>query len=122
MPATVTVLTFFQKAIRFLLLPMALFALLVLGSLWVIIRQRGGWNWLCGGKGRYAGFDNVYELQQRPPGPYGPAPYAQGPPQFTPQPYYPVQPVQQWGLPPVPPIAPQVQKMGVMTQERPVFK
>ncbi|KAF3041360.1 hypothetical protein E8E12_008294 [Didymella heteroderae] len=111
------------KATRFLLLPMAVFALLVLGSLWVIIRQRGGIKWLLGGKGRYAGFDNAYELQQGArQGPYAPAPYAQGPPQWAPQPYYPVQPAQQLGSPPAPSAAPQVQKMGVAADERPVFR
>ena len=112
-----------QKATRFLLLPMAIFALLVLSSLWVIIRQRGGWKWLCGGKGRYAGFDNAYELQQgAPQGPYAPAPYAQAQPQWAPQPYYPVQPAQQWGPPQASPMVPQVQKTGVTTDERPVFR
>lgn len=102
---------------------MAIFALLVLGSLWVIIRQRGGWKWLCGGKGRYAGFDSAYELQHSAPqGPYAPAPYAQGPQQWAPQAYYPMQPVQQGELPPAPSVVPQVQKMGVTTDERPVFR
>ena len=117
------VLMYQQKATRFLLLPMAIFALLVLSSLWVIIRQRGGWKWLCGGKGRYAGFDNAYELQQgAPQGPYAPAPYAQAQPQWAPQPYYPVQPAQQWGPPQASPMVPQVQKMGLTTDERPVFR
>lgn len=112
-----------QKATRFLLLAMAIFSLLVLGSLWVIIRQRGGFEWLWGGKGRYAGFNAAYELQQGgPPGPYAPGPHAQGPPQWAPQPYYPVQPVQQWGPPPALQTAPQVQKMGVTTDERPIFR
>jgi hypothetical protein len=116
-------LIYLKKATRFLLLPMAIFALLVLGSLWVIIRQRGGLKWLCGGKGRYAGFDNAYELQQGGiPGPYAPVPYAQGPPQWAPQPYYHVQPVQQSGPSPAPSTVPQVQKMGVTTDERPVFR
>ncbi|KAH6621973.1 hypothetical protein C7974DRAFT_214172 [Boeremia exigua] len=86
------------RATRFLLIPMAIFALLVLVSLWVLARQRGGFKWLCGGKGRYAGFDNVYELQQGS----HPAPYAQGPPQWAPQPHYVMPPVQQWGPAPVP--------------------
>ncbi|KAF1931304.1 uncharacterized protein M421DRAFT_48097, partial [Didymella exigua CBS 183.55] len=81
------------KATRFLLIPMAIFALLFLGSLWIIICQRGGVKWLCGGKGRYAGFNNAYELQQGGPlGSYAPGPYAQGPSQWAPQPYHHVQP------------------------------
>lgn len=97
---------------------MAIFALLVLVSLWVLIRQRGGLNWLCRGKERYAGFDNVYELQQGGP----PAPYAQGPSQWTPQPYYVVQPVQQWGPPPVPQMVSPVQKTDAMAEQRAVFR
>lgn len=93
-----------QKATRFLLLPVAIFSLLFLISLWILTRQRGGLKWLIGGKGRYAGFDNVYELQQG--GPQGV--YVQNPPpphpsqQWTPQPYYVVPPSQQWGPPPTP--------------------
>lgn len=97
---------------------MAIFALLVLVSLWVIIHQRGGLKWLCGGKGRYAGFDNAYELQQGVP----PGPYAQGPPRCAPQPYYPVQSPQQWVPPSAPPPVPQVHKMGITTDERLVFR
>jgi hypothetical protein len=111
-------------------------------SVWVLIRQRGGLKWLCGGKGRYAGFDNVYELQQGgppgqyahgPPGPYvqgSSGPYAQGPPQWAPQPYYVSQPAQQWGPPPVPQMmpqmapqmAPQEHKTEATASERPVFR
>lgn len=132
-------LTLVQKATRFLLVPMAIFSLLFLVSLWVLIRQRGGLKWLCGGKGRYAGFDNVYELQQGgppgqyaqgPPGAYAQDPYGQGPPQWTPQPYYVSQPAQQWGPPPVPQMmpqmvpqmAPQEQKTEATVSERPVFR
>ena len=129
-------LTFVQKATRFLLIPIAIFSLLVLVSFWFLIRQRGGLKWLCGGKGRYAGFDNVYELQQGGPpgqyaqgttGPYVQGPYAQGPPQWAPQPYYVVQPAQQWGPPPVPQMmapqmAPQEQKSDATASERPVFR
>ncbi|KAG9204551.1 hypothetical protein G6514_001010, partial [Epicoccum nigrum] len=122
------------KATRFLLIPMAIFSLLVLVSLWVLIRQRGGLKWLCGGKGRYAGFDNVYELQQGgPPGPYaqgppGPyvqspyvqgssGPYVQGPPPWAPQQYYVAQPAQHWGPPPVPQMMPQMAPQ-MMPQEQ----
>ncbi|KAF3007601.1 hypothetical protein E8E13_007824 [Curvularia kusanoi] len=92
------------KASRFLLIPTAVFSLLALASFWILIRQRGGLKWLWGGKGRYAGFDNVYELQQGGP----PAPYMQGPPQWGPQPYYIVPPNQQWGPPPAPQMMPQM--------------
>ncbi|KAJ4991594.1 hypothetical protein SVAN01_02975 [Stagonosporopsis vannaccii] len=106
------------RATRFLLIPMAIFALLVLISLLVLIRQRGGLKWLFGGKGRYAGFDNVFELQQGGP----PAPYAQGPPQWAPQPYYAVQPAQQWGPPPLPQMAPSDRKTDATAEERAVFR
>lgn len=108
------VLTSMQKATRFLLIPMAIFSLLFLVSLWILVRQRGGFKWLCGGKGRYAGFDNVYELQQGGP----PAPYVQPPPHWAPQPYYAVQPVQQWAPQPMH----QGQKTDVTTDERAVFR
>lgn len=108
------VLTSMQKATRFLLIPMAIFSLIVLVSLWILVRQRGGFKWLCGGKGRYAGFDNVYELQQGGP----PAPYVQAPPQWTPQPYYVVRPAQQWA----PQAVPYGQKTDVTTDERAVFR
>lgn len=75
------------RATRFLLIPMAIASALALVSLWVIVQQRGGFRWLSGGKGRYGGFDNVYELQNAPPG----GPYAVQPaPQWSPQPH------QQW--------------------------
>ena len=97
---------------------MAIFSLLVVVSLWILVRQRGGVKWLCGGKPRYAGFDNVYELQQTAP----PAPYVQGPPQWAPQPYYAVQPVQQWGSPPVQQPVPQALNSDVKIGERAVFR
>ncbi|KAJ8111343.1 hypothetical protein OPT61_g6038 [Boeremia exigua] len=110
------------KATRFLLIPMAIFALLVIVSLWVLIRQRGGFKWLCGGKGRYAGFDNAYELQQSGT----PLPYAQAPPQWVPQPapqpYYVVQPTQRWGSPPVPQMSSQESKTTGTADERAVFR
>jgi hypothetical protein len=88
------------KAIRYMLIPMAVSSALVLVSLWVLVRERGGFKWLRGGKGRYGGFEDVYEL-----GPTAPsAPYAFHPaPQWSPQPYQqwlPV-PVQQWAPQPV---------------------
>jgi hypothetical protein len=88
------------KAIRYMLVPMAVSSALVLGSLWVLVRERGGSKWLRGGKGRYGGFEDVYEL-----GPTAPsAPYAFHPaPQWSPQPYQQWQPVpvQQWAPQPV---------------------
>jgi hypothetical protein len=102
-----------QKATRFLLLPIAIFSLLVIISLWILVRERGGFKWVCGGKGRYAGFDNPYELRPSEP----PAPYIQHPPQWAPQPYYVVQPVQQWAPLPMN----QGQKTNVTTDERVVY-
>jgi hypothetical protein len=69
--------------------------IMTLVSLWVLVRERGGLKWLNGGKGRYGGFDNVYELQ--PSAPNGT--YAFQPaPQWSPQPYqqWPPQAYQQW--------------------------
>ncbi|KAL1792861.1 hypothetical protein ACET3X_009368 [Alternaria dauci] len=86
-----------SKAMRFLLIPTAVAALLVFVSLWVLVRERGGVKWMFGGKGRYAAFANAYEMG--PPGPS--APYA-GPPgqQWVQQPW-PVQNGQQWAGQPV---------------------
>jgi hypothetical protein len=95
------------KATRFLLIPMAVASALVLVSLWVLVRERGGLKWLSGGKGRYGGFEDVYEL-----GPNAPtAPYAFQPaPQWSPQPYQQWQPVpvQQWAPQPVQQIPQQI--------------
>lgn len=56
------------KATRLLLIPMAVSSALVLVSLWILVRDRGGLKWLIGGKGRYGGFENVYELRPTNPG------------------------------------------------------
>jgi hypothetical protein len=83
------------KATRFLLIPMAVSSAIVLVSLWVLVRDRGGLKWLGGGKGRYGGFKSVYELQPTASS----APYAfQAAPQGTPQPFqqWPQQPHHQW--------------------------
>jgi hypothetical protein len=132
------------KAMRFLLIPMAVAAFSVFVSLWVLVRRRGGLKWVLGGKGRYAAFANAYEMQ--PPGP--PSPYA-GPPgqqwipqpwpaqpgqqwlgqpmqqQWVPQPYqqWGPQPVQQWGPQPVvqQPVS-QVPKSDATVEQRPVFR
>ncbi|KAF9697933.1 hypothetical protein EKO04_004124 [Ascochyta lentis] len=100
------------KATRFLLVPLAIFSLLVNISLWLLVHQRGGFGWLCGGKGRYAGFDNVYELQQSG----RLAPHMQPLPQWTTQPCYVVQPVQLW----TPQQLPQSQKEIASTDARAV--
>lgn len=128
------------QAMRYLMLPMAVAAVCVLGSLWVLVRSRGGVKWAFGGKGRYGGFRGAYELQ-----PQGAEGQYAGPPggqwvqqpvqqwtmqpgqQWTPQPYqqwapHPAQqwgpqPVQQWGTQPVA----QVPKSDANVEQRPVF-
>lgn len=105
------------KATRFLLIGMAVASLLVIVSLWILIRDRGGFKWLFGGKGRYGGFENIYEMQ-----PTGPPPpfFAQPIPQWTPQ------PVQQWVAQPVQQCTPhpvfQTQKSGAPENQRTVFR
>jgi hypothetical protein len=83
------------KATRLLLIPMAVSAALVLVSLWVLVRHRGGMGWLFGGKGRYAGFANVYELRPTSPGAQR---VAQPQQQWMPYPVqqWPQQTYQQW--------------------------
>ncbi|KAF2133770.1 hypothetical protein P153DRAFT_380951 [Dothidotthia symphoricarpi CBS 119687] len=51
------------KATRFCLIGIAISSLLVIVSASILIRSRGGIKWLLGGKGRYAGFESVYELR-----------------------------------------------------------
>jgi hypothetical protein len=51
------------KAARVLLIPMAVSSALVLVSLYILLRDRGGLRWLFGGKGRYGGFENMYEMR-----------------------------------------------------------
>lgn len=71
---------------------MAIASLLVLFGLWVIFRARGGVKWLFGGKDRYAGFEDAYEMPSTgPPVPYAGLPGSPGP-QWMPQPYYVAQP------------------------------
>jgi hypothetical protein len=94
------------KATRYLLIPMAIASALVLVSLWILVRERGGFKWLAGGKGRYGGFEDAYELGSSAPT----APYAFQPaPQWSPQPYqhWAPQPYQQWQPMPVQQWAPQ---------------
>ncbi|KAF2006010.1 hypothetical protein P154DRAFT_518238 [Amniculicola lignicola CBS 123094] len=52
-----------SKATRLLLIPLALSALLVLVSAYILTRDRGSLSWLFGGKGRYAGFPDLYPMQ-----------------------------------------------------------
>jgi len=124
------------KAMRFFLLPMAVAALAVLGSLWVLVRSRGGVKWVFGGKGRYAGFRGAYEMQPhgtegqyagQPAGQWVQQPWAgqpvqqwQGQPgqQWMAQPYqqWGGQPAQQWGPQTVQQPGPQpVQQLGQQT-------
>ncbi len=100
-----------EKANRFLLIPMAISALLVLVSVGVLVRNRGGITWLIGGKGIYSGFDSMYEL--RPTDPFAPHPatqYAvQSAPTWAPHPAsnWPAQHAQQPMHQPVPQPTPQ---------------
>lgn len=108
------------KATRILLIAMIVASLLVIVSLWVLIRERGGFKWLSGGKGRYGGFASVYEMQPTTPSaPYMPQPVQQWSPQPA-QPWvgHPNQQYQQW-MPQ--PIAYNVQP-GAVADQRTVFK
>lgn len=117
------------KAERFMLLALAISALLVLVSLWSLVRARGGVKWIFGGKGRYAAFQSMYEMQ--PPSTYVGEP--PGGPQCMPQPVqqWSGQPVQQWAPQPyqqwVPhavqhwaPPAVQTPKIDTTVEQRPV--
>ena len=117
-----------QKGMRFLVLGLIGAAVLVLGSVAVVVRGRGGWKWVRGGKGRYAGFQGVYEMQS--PGVSVPYVGAQGgqwmhqtgqgqPVQhLVPQTY---QPVQQMGSQPAVPPVVQVSNSDATNSQRPVF-
>jgi hypothetical protein len=115
-----------QKATRFMLIPLAVSALLVMVSTCILTRDRGGTKWLFGGKGRYGGFASVYEM-----GPQAPAPPYQHGAQFHPMPQQYPGPQQYWAsqqyhMPqqyPVPFQAPaQAPKDGATTGERAVFR
>jgi hypothetical protein len=82
------------KATRYLLIALAVASVLVLVSLWAVVKRRGGFKWLMGGKGRYAGFEDAYHMQ--PPG--GHAAYrGQAAPQWGTQTYQHMPgPYQQW--------------------------
>jgi hypothetical protein len=89
------------KATRYLLIPMIISSALVLVSWWMIVRDRGGFKWLSGGKGRYGGFQSVYELGPATPNSH----YVFQPaPQGSPQPYqqWTPQAHQQWSPAPMP--------------------
>ncbi|KAH8723468.1 hypothetical protein GQ44DRAFT_314814 [Phaeosphaeriaceae sp. PMI808] len=114
------------KTVRYMLIPMAISAALALVSLSVLVRDRGGLKWLVGGKGRYAGFDDAYEMQPTPPN----ASYVvQTTPQWAPQQYQQWSPVpaQNWAQQPIQPI-PQpvpgshVQEPDAKTGQQHVFK
>ncbi|KAJ4350007.1 uncharacterized protein N0V89_008628 [Didymosphaeria variabile] len=68
------------KSTRFMLIPVAIGSILAIIAVWFAAKPRGGTSWLVGGKGRYGGFQSVYEM-----GPQGPPPqYQHAPPQFYP--------------------------------------
>jgi hypothetical protein len=72
---------------------MAIASLLILGSLWVLVRVRGGVAWLCGGRGRYAGLEKAHQMRPQPQPYYVVAqPAQQQQQQWAP---YPVQHIQQ---------------------------
>lgn len=48
-----------------MLIPLAISSALIVLSAWVLIGDRGGIKWLFGGRGRYGGFDSIYEMQPR---------------------------------------------------------
>ncbi|EUC33859.1 hypothetical protein COCCADRAFT_36413 [Bipolaris zeicola 26-R-13] len=122
-----------SQAMRYLLLPMAVAAMAVLGSLWVLVRGRGGLKWLFGGKGRYAGFRGAYELQPQEQGTVysGPLPpvqwQGQQGQQWAPQAYQPYG-QQLYGQQPAQPLAPQpqvvaqVSKSDANVEQRPVYQ
>jgi len=103
-----------QKGMRFLVLGLVGAAVLVLGSVAVVVRGRGGWKWVGGGRGRYAGFQGVYEMQS--PGVAVPYVGAQGG-QWMPQAGQ-GQPVQHW----VPQTYQPVQQMGSQPAVQPVVQ
>lgn len=113
------------KATRLLLIPMAVSSALVLVSLWILVRDRGGLKWLVGGKGRYGGFQNVYELRPTSPGAQR---IVHPAPQWVPQQpaYWPAQPVYQWPSQPVQPWPQQAYHQGpqqpMSTAQQPVAK
>ncbi|KAF2027282.1 hypothetical protein EK21DRAFT_72131 [Setomelanomma holmii] len=101
-----------SRATRLLLIGVAISSALVLVSLWLLVRDRGGMKWVFGGKGRYGGFQNVYELRPSSP---GAQPVIQPGPQWVSQPaQWPVQPVYyQWTQQPPQPWPNQAYQPGV---------
>ncbi|KAF2737480.1 hypothetical protein EJ04DRAFT_431052 [Polyplosphaeria fusca] len=55
------------QATRFLLIPLALAAVLTLWAAGVLVRDRGGAKWLAGGKGRYGAFPSTIEMELQHP-------------------------------------------------------
>ncbi|PSN72294.1 hypothetical protein BS50DRAFT_248277 [Corynespora cassiicola Philippines] len=53
------------KTTRYMLIPVAVSAALTMFCTWVLVRDRGGAGWLIGGRGRYAGFESIYEPKRR---------------------------------------------------------
>ncbi|KAH7383821.1 hypothetical protein BKA66DRAFT_462850 [Pyrenochaeta sp. MPI-SDFR-AT-0127] len=105
------------KAARFLLIAMAVASLLVVCSLWTLIHVRGGFKWLFGGKGRYGGFESIYEMQPTgPPVPFVVQPVQRWTPQSVQQ--WPAQPTQQW----IPHPVFQAHKTAATDNERIVFR
>ncbi|KAF2119795.1 hypothetical protein BDV96DRAFT_568218 [Lophiotrema nucula] len=51
------------QAARYVLIPLALSSALCIVAAWILIQDRGSFSWLRGGRGRYGGFDNLYEMQ-----------------------------------------------------------
>lgn len=112
------------KAPRYLLIAMAVASLLIIVSLWVLIRGRGGVQWLFGGKGRYGGFENLYELQPTDPGAtyVRPQGWHWPPPSALQQS---IQPVQQWPQQPIQQWAPHPAVLAQTvpkTEQRTVFR
>jgi hypothetical protein len=50
-----------------MLIPLAISALSIVGSIGVLVHGRGGFRWFFGGKGRYAAFSSLYEMTAQTP-------------------------------------------------------
>lgn len=83
------------RTTRLLLLPITIASVLVLVSLWMLVNDRGGPKWLFGGKGRYGGFESIYELRPLTPEAPTTQPIQVWAPHPTSQPWPPTMP-QQW--------------------------
>ncbi|KAF2653624.1 hypothetical protein K491DRAFT_602521 [Lophiostoma macrostomum CBS 122681] len=69
------------RATRWMLISLAVSCLLTILSTWVLVNERGGVKWLAGGRGRYGGFEDIYEMKPGYQQPQGPVVYQgyQGP-------------------------------------------